>query len=821
MNELVLVERAGLLAELLGFAAEGFSGHGRLVFLGGEAGVGKTSLTRELGAAVGERCNFRLGAVDNLTTADPLAAFQDALPELQVTAQSDRLQLFRSLRDALRSEPTLLVLEDLHWADEATLDALRFLGRRLDGLPVLVVVTYRHDEVSPRHPLTIVMGDLAGVPGVSRRLVPPLTPDGVALLVARLSAAAAEVAAGAAILGTAAPIELLTVVSGKSVAAVDECVERGVLVVGRDGLGFRHELAREAVEQSLSVVQRRRLHQRALRRLSELDPADHRTLAHHALRAGEDELAVQHATAAAERAAGLGAHREAVLHYQLALRAEPLQARRPQDRARMFEALSYECYLTDRIPEAITARRRALEPFELDGPRARVGDCQRWLSRLSWFLGHNEDAERYAAQAVATLEPLGDSHELAMAYSNLSQLRMLAGEPAATEFWGGRALELGRKLGDREAEIHALNNVGAALSHTERSLEGRALLQRSLDLALAADAHEHAARAFTNLISIAISERRYGDALRSLTAGIAYCDERDLDSWTRYMESWQVVALGELGSWDDALGLTGRLLGQPDLDPVSAISAAAAGGRIRARRGEDAAELLGLATRLAATTGELQRIAPAACGAAEAAWLAGRPEEIAGLTSLAWDLAAEHPDPWLLGELRWWCTVAGVAPDDGPVGAAAEPFELMAAGRWSEAAAAWEALACPLWVAYSVGFGTDAASAQRAVVILNRLGAAASIEALLRTRGERGLPRPPRPRVAARARVGHLTAREFDVLLLLAEGLSTPDMAGRLVLSPRTVEHHVSAVLTKLGEPTRARAVATARRLGAFDEGAP
>jgi DNA-binding NarL/FixJ family response regulator len=98
--------------------------------------------------------------------------------------------------------------------------------------------------------------------------------------------------------------------------------------------------------------------------------------------------------------------------------------------------------------------------------------------------------------------------------------------------------------------------------------------------------------------------------------------------------------------------------------------------------------------------------------------------------------------------------------------------------------------------------------------ILDRLGAPAAVEAILRARRERGLPLPRRPRAATRERVGQLTPREHDILLLLADGLSTADLADRLVLSPRTVEHHVSAVLRKLGEPTRARAVATARRLG-------
>ena len=633
----MLVEREVLLADLLGFAADGLSGHGRIVFLGGEAGVGKTSLTRALAAELADRCAVRVGAVDNLTTADPLAAFADALPEWTVAVGDDRLRLFRSLREQLRIGATLLVLEDLHWADEATLDALRFLGRRLDGVPVLIVATYRHDEVSVRHPLTVVMGEFAGLPEVHRRLVPPLTAAGVGLLVeeaglvldprslhertggnsffvtevlataggavpttirdavlarmARLSGPAAEVAAAAAILGTAAQVDLLVGVSGRRFADVDECVEKGALVPGSDGLAFRHELAREAVEGSLSVAQRRRLHKRALDVLSTVDPTDHRTLAHHALGAGEDARAVRHATAAAERARRLGAHREAVAQYHLALSALSAQPGEV-DRAQLFEALAYECYLTNQLPEAISARHRALDLFELQGNAARTGGSQRWLSRLSWVLGRNEDAERYGAQAVATLEPLGESHELAMAYSNLSQLRMLANDTDRASQWGGRALSLARRLGDREVEIHALNNIGSALCFSGSTLEGEALLRRSLDLALADDAHEHVARAYTNLGSVAAAEHRYLEALKPLSDGIAYCKDRDLDSWTRYMQAWQVETCAELGRWNEALALCARLLAYPDLTPITVIPAAAAVSRIEARRGLDASDHL-------------------------------------------------------------------------------------------------------------------------------------------------------------------------------------------------------------------------------------
>jgi DNA-binding CsgD family transcriptional regulator len=281
------------------------------------------------------------------------------------------------------------------------------------------------------------------------------------------------------------------------------------------------------------------------------------------------------------------------------------------------------------------------------------------------------------------------------------------------------------------------------------------------------------------------------------------------------MQAWQVWSLTELGSWDAALQLCAGLLAHPDLTPVTVIPAAAAAARIRARRGEDATGYLGLASSLAPGTGELQRIGPAACAEAETAWLEGRLAAIPGATEPALQLVATHPDGWILGELLWWRSLALPATASAAAGVEpAEPFALMLAGRWTDAAAAWEALSCPAWVAYSFGLADDVEAAQRAVGILERLGAGASIAALLRVRRERGLPLPRRPRAATRANAAHLTARELDILLLLAEGLSTAEIADQLVLSPRTVEHHVSAILRKLGEPARARAVAAAWRLG-------
>jgi DNA-binding CsgD family transcriptional regulator/tetratricopeptide (TPR) repeat protein len=855
----MLVERDGLLNGLVAATLDALTGRGELVFVGGEAGVGKSSLVRALADLVAERCGVRVGGADNLTTAEAMGPFRDAVPEIRpaIAAGGDRIRLLRALRDALAEFPGLVVLEDLHWADEATLDAVRFLARRLDGLPVLLAVTYRHDEVGPRHPLTLLMGDLATVPRVGRMLVPPLTLDGVADLVAqagvdtdpaalhartggnaffvtellarggetlpatvsdailarmaRLSPGAQDAAAAAATLGTPSEAALLASVAGRDLDAVYSCVDDGVLVAGDDGIGFRHELARQAVESGLSAVRSRQLHGRALRELERRSPEDHRRLAHHAAGCGDDEAAERHATLAGRRAAQLGAHREAAAQYRAALQHGVAGVAR----ADLFVALSYECYLTDQLREAITARQRALELHELRGDRDAVGDDERWLSRLSWFLGRGADAERYAARAIDTLEPLGPSRALAMAYSNLAQLRMLAKDNAAAGRWGEKALALATRLDDTEVQAHALNNLGVAELASGRSAEGSARLRRSLDVALVADLQEHAARAYTNLGSVAVEQRRYDEGLGHLDAGIAYCEERDLDSWVRYMQAWRCVALGDLGRFDAALDAADTLLGYPDIAPVSAIPAAATAARITARRGGDPVRYLSLATSLATGTRELQRIAPAACAAAEDAWLRGTTDVIGPLTSDAWPLAIERDDPWALGELAWWRMLAGLELGEGV--AAAEPFAQMLRADWGAAASTWRELGSPVWAAYSAILDPDAAAADVAVRVLDGLGADLAVQAVLRTRRDRGLAVPRRPRATARAHPGQLTARERDVLRLLAQGLSTAEIASDLVVSPRTAEHHISAVLRKLGEPTRARAVATALRSGVLD----
>jgi DNA-binding CsgD family transcriptional regulator/tetratricopeptide (TPR) repeat protein len=856
----VLIERSSFLASLEGLLSEALGGSGRLVLLGGEAGVGKTTLVAALaGSGSGAGPAVRRGCCDSVTTAEALGPILDALPELAAAIDGadgmSRLRLFRQVRDTLSASPMLLLLEDVHWADEATLDILRFLGRRLAGARLMILATFRSEEVGQEHPLTVVMGDLAGLPGVVRMQLPALSAAGVRQLlgqagsaldadaifrltggnpfyvtevaaagsgqvpatvrdavlarVSRLSQAAREVAASASVLGRGAEADLLAAMSGQPLAAVDECLERGVLVQAENEVGFRHDLARLAVERSLPPARRSAAHAGALAELISRGSHDHRRLAYHAAGCGDHAAVARHAPLAAARAARLGAHREAAEQFQLALRHHE----RPDlTRAALLRQLSYECYLTDQLTRARDSELEALAVYQQERDARLVGTSQRWLSRLSWVLGQNADGERYGAVAVDTLEALGPGPELAMAYSNLAQLRMLAGDSKAAVRLGNAAIELARQVGDRETEIHALNNVGTALANGGHLMEGWTRLTQSLDLALAADAHEHVARAFTNLGSTHVLNWSLGDAGRHLKAGIAYCAERDLDTWHRYMTAWLARSLAGQGQYAAAERHLAEILRHPQVSPITRVSALPVAGVLTARRGRDGTGALDEALAIAVQTGESQRLVPVAAARAEAAWIAGRPGDLVAEIDRAWTAAVEYPQPWDLGELSWWLHLAGERrPVRRPV---ARPFALMLAGEHGAAAAEWEGLGCPLWSAYALAFSAELKDAQRCLELLGPLDVPAVRHAVLRDRRARGLAVPRGPRPARRASPAGLTARETEVLQLLADGLSYAEVAERLVLSEKTVGHHVSSVLRKLGEPTRSRAVATAQRLG-------
>jgi DNA-binding CsgD family transcriptional regulator/tetratricopeptide (TPR) repeat protein len=849
-----LLERSTELGVLEGALADVCSsGRGSLVLVAGEAGIGKTVLLDAFCASNRNVPTLRAGC-DALFTPRPLGPVLEIATELDAGGETPH-ELVQALSQELRRRgPTLVVLEDLHWADEATLDVVRMLARRLESLPVLLAATHRDDALDRRHPLRLLLGELPSGRRVIRLTLAPLSAEAVATLAgpsdgvalhrqtggnpffvtevlaaggdelpttvreavlartARLDDAARRLLDAVSVVPPRAELDLLRTLVDEYPNGLDECLSSGMLVSTDNAVAFRHEIARVAVEEWMSPHDRLELHRRALVTLASAQSPDLARLVHHAEAAGDRGALLRYAPAAGERAAKLGAHREAAAHFERALRfADDLDSER---RIELLERRSYECYVTDQIDAAIEARKRALEEHRRQADPLREGDAHRWLSRLSWFAGDRETAEREAQLAIGLLEPLEPGPELAMAYSNVAQLKMLEYANAEAVDWGERAIELAERLGDDEILAHALNNVGSAELQAGIAA-GTAKIERSLDLALIAGLHEHAARAFTNLATISLTRRDYEPAAHYLEAGIVFCRERDLDSWWLYMTGWLARAKLEIGEWDAAADAADTVVSHPRVAVPSRITPLTVLGRLRARRGiPEVWSVLDEALQLSTGTGEVQRLAPVAAARAEARWLGGESDRVEEETKVALDLALAHADEWSAGELCAWRRRGGI-DDAVSLAALAEPFALELAGKAEQAAERWRSLGCPYEAALALAWSDDEESLRRSVTELQQLGApraTARVARMLRERGIRDVS--VGPRVSTRENPAGLTRRELEVLSLLVEGLRNRQIAAQLFLSEKTVDHHVSAILRKLGVGTRGQAVAEAARLG-------
>jgi DNA-binding CsgD family transcriptional regulator len=573
-------------------------------------------------------------------------------------------------------------------------------------------------------------------------------------------------------------------------------------------------LARLVIEETIGPRRRLQLHRLVLGALSTSAPGriDPARLSHHADAAGDPQAVLRYAPAAGDRAAALSAHREAAQQYALALRhAEPLA---PEPRAELWERLSYEQYLCQEVSDAAAARQEALALHRARGDQIREGNAHRWLSRLAWFNGDNATAVREARCAVELLEREGPGEELAMAYSNQAQLSMLAGDVNGAIVCGRKAIDMAERLGATETLAHALNNVGAAEMGANLPA-GEAKLERSLALALEAGLEEHVARAWTNLAIGRVIRREYEPAERRLLAGLEYSEEHDLDAWRAYMLGWQARLSFERGYWNEAAELAARLVRARNTPAPTRITPLVVLGRLRARVGDQSPwPLLDEALDLARRTNELQRLGPTAAARAEARFLEGDTAKVAAETEQTLALARDRADAWALGELWSWRRRAGV-PDPVDLGAAAAPFALELAGDWPAAAKLWDDIGCPYEAALARAETDEEPALRQALAGFQNLGAVPAARLTvqrLREHGVRSIGRGPRRSTINNP--GQLTSRQVEILTLVADHLTNAEIAARLFITPKTVEHHVSAILGKLGVPSRKQAAAEARRLG-------
>ena len=538
------------------------------------------------------------------------------------------------------------------------LDLLRFTARRIGRAHALLLITYRSDEVG--QPLQVLLGDLATLPSCHRLALEPLTltsvramagpgradikelyrltagnpffvtealattglpptvRDAVLARAARLTSRARQLVGAVAVIGQHAESELIQSVDSPDHTIVEECVSKGMLEPTEHGLRFRHELARLAVLDSLAPTRRRTLHRAVLAAMLGAPPPtfDPARIAHHAASSGDRAATLTYATRAAERAARFGAHREAAVQYALALRAgADLE---PAPRASLLEGLAHESYMTLQLTDGIAALREALslrrQVNDVHGQSAAL----RRLSRLLWYSGSFDDAQKAATEAKDALQGLPPSVELAWAYSNLAALCMLADDVEGTVRWGQRAIDLAEDLRDNEVLAHALNSVGSARALAGE--DGIGDLERSLSIAIEAGFDEQVSRGYANICGLGIDNRNLESVERQLEAGLRYCTEHEIDSGVSYLLCLRCHLLLHRGQFQQSVELAEAALEQPSLPWLHRFLPVIALGQARARLGVPGAwDALDLALSMASTAGSFERVGIVRAARAEAA----------------------------------------------------------------------------------------------------------------------------------------------------------------------------------------------------------
>jgi len=860
-----LIERAGFLTTLQSKLKDVAEGEGHCILLSGEAGIGKTSLLRAFCKVKNNEAQAYLGTCDALFTPRPLAPLYDIIWQMKGDGwgnsgnKEDRSELFNRFFHELsqRTYTTLVVFEDIHWADEATLDFIKFLARRISRVHCLFVLTYRDDEIHSRHPLRNVLGQLppdsftrlqltplsrqaveklAGEKGYSGENVysisggnpfyvneilasyspgvPDNIKDSVLSVFNRQDETTRRVWEILAVLPTGVETSYLEKMEPSCTTAIEQCMDAKLLLLHQGRIVFKHELYRRTIEASLSPLLRVALNRRILDlfRGDFEQKGETERIIHHAKNANDYDLVVRYAPLAAAQAASVGAHIEASKLYFTAI--EYYQGRDKDQLVQFYECYAYECYLTNRVKEAIIYQGKAMNIWKEKGDIEKLGNSMWFLSRLWWYDGHRRQAESYGLQAIEVLSDQPSSRAKAMAYSNMSQLKMLSDQIVECIHWGENAIVIANELKDDEILCHALNNLGAVQMRVPANKEkGLQLLRKSLDIALKNSYHEHAGRAYTNLGADSTKIKDYKFAKDILEEGIRYCEERQLDSCRTYMLSCKARVLLETGDWKEAERIADALLEKEDQSPIVLMGALVVTATIKMRKGEmDVLPLLLKAKKMAFEAMELQRILPTLVAMMEYEWLTGNIfiekeaiEYAIGLIGQTGGL----PENCLF---EFW--LLKTRQEDASLQHANWGYHFENPKIALKSERRWEQFGCPYEQAIALFEGGEA-DKRKALCIVNQLGANAVYEKMkleMRTSGIKSIPRGLRKTTLANPAL--LTDRELGILTLLKEGLQNKEIGSRLFISAKTVDHHISSVLFKLEVNSRVKAVQEALRLG-------
>ncbi|HET9104150.1 MAG TPA: LuxR C-terminal-related transcriptional regulator [Solirubrobacteraceae bacterium] len=855
-----LLEREDELLWLARAVQDAVGGTGCVVLLAGEAGIGKTSLVRAWRDGLAAGVSFVSGGCEALSVPVPLAPLRELVEAAggdaaEIGGGEDRVSTARAVLGALAERaPMVAVIEDAHWADPLTLDVLRILARRVEACQIVVVVTYRDDEVGANPALGLLLGDLATAPAVRRIALGHLSPAAVGELAAgsgldplrlvdatagnpflvveaiaaggrlpasvrdaalaragRLSPLARQVVDAAAVIGQSFESGVLAALAGECSAAVQEALARGVLIADGTRLGFRHELIREALEGAIAPPRRAELHARLFSVLAGRGLAtDSARLAHHAELGGLTEEAARYAMLAAAEAERVGAPHATFLQAERALRLG--HALEPADRFELLVRYALAAnFANPHLQDAVDAAERAVALAERLNDDRRRGRALTVLSYALWSLERVVESRAAAQGAIDAFDSTSDVAARAWAHATLLRIEATSFDPGAAVAKAAAARELAEAAGLEEVGLDVEISVGLAMGHRG---DGAALavLADALNAARRGGFTIRMVRSYVNLTTVAVALREHAWVDRVVAEALPLLDELHVSALPIMgIRAFAARSLLDRGRWDEALAVAAsRERWWQGEHPV----ARAMEGLIKARRGQAGADdlLRDAWTEIVELVGaESARHGMIRLARVESAWLR---DDRAAATD---ELRAARASPAVArfarsgGELALWGARLGVALDV-PAGIP-EAVGLELNGDWRRAIDAWRERQAPYEAALAALPGDDRAAGQ-AMATLHQLGAAAAVRAFARERSARG-GRPARgPRRSTLAHPAGLTRREQEVLEALLPGASNAEIATQLHLSERTVAHHVSAILAKLGARNRHQAVDQARRRG-------
>lgn len=853
-----LLERERELDVLRDTLREVRDGLGAGIALAGDSGTGKSSV---IAAAVGDAEGLRIlrGQCDPLATPRPLGPLRDlGMSDLVARAGTDDVHLSETAHAvlaALATEPTVLVVEDLHWADAASVDVLRYLARRVETVPLVVLITYRDMEVGARHPARPLLGDFATLDGLRTVHLRPLSVDAVASVVdgSGLDPERVHALTGGnpfyvsqvaqepdrplpdsvrdTILARAADLEPEDLETLQLIACSPDGLDDRLLPsVGVDleglrridsttllvrtdhGIAFRHELARQAVETTIPPGGAPRLHHRLLVSLEESDAGDPATLAHHALAARDAARTLVHARAAASEAVASGSNTEAAAFLEMALAHLPGNAP-PLERAELLRQLALQLYVTARLADAGAAMRAAIPLWRDAGHLEGVAEAHAVLCVLEYQSARRASSDRHAEQALELSRRLTSPDTVARVSTDTGMVALVCSELDRAADRGRRAAEVGA-----EAVLDAYVVAGRLLADGADFLRGTpGARERVVDLIETSRRHGWDETAWRGYIMLIIHDvdRDLRTLQRVIDEAIAHTSARDLRNATLWNMSLRAALHAYAGRWNAAREDAGEVVasGANDGSPWAHLALALAAQRVG---DQDAAPHLERAWRLAVTLDEPGRYLAVLNALAEEMWLSGTPDpRVTGFAVDQLDRLATPDQQWLVGNLVVWLRRLGI--DVPPTVPLSPAHRAHVAGDVARAAAEYERMGHQFAEALAWSDSPVAEDRVRAVGVLDRLGAIGTADRLRRELRRDKLPGvPSRPVESTRANPGGLTNRQLEVARLVARGLTNSEIAGQVFISPKTAEHHVSAILSKLQLASRRELQVRAAELG-FD----